>query len=318
MLKPNIITAQYRVVSPLFIGDAKQRPDSGIRPASIKGALRFWWRALNWGRFYTEKKNEEAALRALHKEEARLFGAAMDGKKQGGQGCFLLSVEQTDRHKTLDNWPLKTDASYLAYGLLKTTDVPHRTAIKEGSLFTLKLVLKKSANESDIKALKQTLSTWSLFSGLGSRSRRAMGAITLIALNGENKQVSKAGYEQQIIDLLAAYKNIPLAPFTAFSQESAYRLIETNKDVRHLLDLLGTKYKEYRNDLRGADKMPLGLPLTKVSDNRRASPVFFHAHYLENKSHITSLLYLPSRIFHPEERNISMQAAKKFVTGENQ
>lgn len=45
---PNKITASYRIVTPMFIGDAKQEA-SGISPTSVKGALRFWWRALNWG-----------------------------------------------------------------------------------------------------------------------------------------------------------------------------------------------------------------------------------------------------------------------------
>ncbi len=41
-----VITATYRVVTPMFIGDADQKATS-LRPPSIKGALRFWWRALN-------------------------------------------------------------------------------------------------------------------------------------------------------------------------------------------------------------------------------------------------------------------------------
>ncbi len=44
---PEKITARYRITTPMFIGDAAQQA-SGISPAAVKGALRFWWRALNW------------------------------------------------------------------------------------------------------------------------------------------------------------------------------------------------------------------------------------------------------------------------------
>jgi hypothetical protein len=41
------LQATYRIVTPMFIGDAEQKA-TDLRPPSIKGALRFWWRALNW------------------------------------------------------------------------------------------------------------------------------------------------------------------------------------------------------------------------------------------------------------------------------
>jgi CRISPR-associated protein Cmr1 len=44
------IEAVYRIVTPMFIGGADQKPNDGVRAPSFKGMLRFWWRALNWGR----------------------------------------------------------------------------------------------------------------------------------------------------------------------------------------------------------------------------------------------------------------------------
>ncbi len=51
------LEATFRIVTPMFIGGADQTPSDGIRPPSVKGALRFWWRALNWGRFWKEKND---------------------------------------------------------------------------------------------------------------------------------------------------------------------------------------------------------------------------------------------------------------------
>ena len=82
------LIATYNIVTPMFTGGADQIPD-GIRPSSVKGVVRFWWRALNWGRFWEQSSsNEVSALQNLHEEEARLFGSSMEGDS-GGQGCFF-------------------------------------------------------------------------------------------------------------------------------------------------------------------------------------------------------------------------------------
>jgi len=78
------IEATYRIVTPMFIGGANQDPSDGIRPPSFKGALRFWWRALNWGKYQD--------LTELHKKECDLFGSAAKDKK-GGQGVFQLVLQ---------------------------------------------------------------------------------------------------------------------------------------------------------------------------------------------------------------------------------
>jgi len=41
------IKATYKIVTPMFLGGADHEEE--IRVPSIKGALRFWWRALAWG-----------------------------------------------------------------------------------------------------------------------------------------------------------------------------------------------------------------------------------------------------------------------------
>ncbi|MDQ7005467.1 MAG: type III-B CRISPR module RAMP protein Cmr1 [Ghiorsea sp.] len=112
----NTIEATYRIVTPMFIGGAEGKPDDGIRPPSFKGALRFWWRALNWTKVYN--------IADLHKKEAELFGSAAkmnDGKQTGGQGVFLLSIKELGVSKPMNDWPkANTGAGYLAYGILES------------------------------------------------------------------------------------------------------------------------------------------------------------------------------------------------------
>lgn len=80
--RPTVIQATYRIVTPMFIGDAEQNA-TGIAPQSVKGALRFWWRALMWGEIRSQDQfnTDEKALRELHEQEAKLFGIAMDEQR---------------------------------------------------------------------------------------------------------------------------------------------------------------------------------------------------------------------------------------------
>lgn len=328
------LKATYKIVTPMFIGGANQTTTDGIRPPSIKGALRFWWRALNWGRFWKEsQEDEEKALQSLHQEEARLFGASMGSKENtGGQGCFLLSVTQPEKISINDNWPPNdpnNTASYMAYGLLKTNEEEHRFAIEESKNtankkeisnieFELKFVFKNKVKESDIQQINQALEAWSLFGGLGGRSRRAMGSITLANIDSNTVLYSKDEYSNKIEALLKSYKSVPDAPFTAFSKNSLFYLINTGKNARTLVEKMGREYKEFRGQegLRGKKKVPFGLPLQDVDmENRRSSPLFFHVHALQNNNFAGINLFMPSKIFHPDKQyaNTSMNIVEQFI-----
>jgi len=59
------ITFECEVITPMFLGGADgQTPE--LRPPSIKGAMRFWWRAMNG----------HLSLKALKEREAEIFGAS--------------------------------------------------------------------------------------------------------------------------------------------------------------------------------------------------------------------------------------------------
>jgi CRISPR-associated protein Cmr1 len=315
-----VIRAEYTLVTPMFIGGAMQTPSDGIRPPSVKGALRFWWRALNWGKFQ-KKYNETQALKMLHQEEARLFGTAISNAVyQGGQGCFLLSIQQPTTKKICNDWPPNdpnNGASYMAYGLLKTKQEPHRTALTEGVTFTLKLAFKPNTTTDDYQQIKAALEAWSLMGGLGARARRAMGSITLINLNDTPVLYDKTTYETKLKQRLTHFNTIPLAPYTALSKESDYRIIETGDTARELVERIGARYKAFRQERRGRDKIPFGLPLQDVDlDNRRSSPLFFHLHQLSDKKVAATLIYLPAAIFHPQGgyQHLSMRPVKAFLS----
>ena len=93
----DIIKAEFVVTTPMFLGAGStgkdKQPDcaDGIRGASVKGALRAAYRALNWSRIRITTDDDNQALHQLHAEEASIFCSAVKDKK-GGQAQFLLRV----------------------------------------------------------------------------------------------------------------------------------------------------------------------------------------------------------------------------------
>ena len=88
------LSAKYVYATPAFLGGADTLAEK-VRPPAIKGALRFWWRALAWGRIQQiPDASKTSSLATLHEEETRLFGGATDEgalvRGRGG-GEFLLS-----------------------------------------------------------------------------------------------------------------------------------------------------------------------------------------------------------------------------------
>lgn len=300
---PELLNATFQIVTPMFIGGADQLPSDGIRPLSIKGALRFWWRALNWGRFRTETSCDESALALLHDKEARLFGIAANGADTG-QGQFMLRVSRQPRLNLETQWPQNnTGSGYLGFGLMENNQDSHRQAIREGTDFDLELRFKPKSNANDIAALEDVLQVWSLFGGLGSRARRGFGSITLQQLNGQKMLLDQIGFETAVRKRLTEIKSVvEFPPYTAFSKHARFIILAIENDARRVHSQAGLRYKSHRGQestLRGRDKIPFGLPLQGIDqESRRASPLFFHVHALNNNQYAASVLYLPAHFHH--------------------
>lgn len=263
--EPHIIKATYRIVTPMFIGDAEQKA-SGISPASVKGALRFWWRALNWGQIRSQPQysSDTDALKCLHKEEADLFGTSADNGKAAAFTLRVtsenLKVTRVDtEHPDFKNTPA---ARYLGYGLMeafasreKNTKAGQltRDCINEDQTFTVTLT---SFNAFD-DVLKQTLMLFGLVGGLGSRTRHGMGSVVLETLHEkqpkqEEKLIWSASktsqeYTVSIQGILGNLATLSRPPFSAFSNETRIDLLEKSTTPYNVLNAFGKKMLLYRS-----------------------------------------------------------------------
>lgn len=173
-------TREYRLITPLFGGGVEAgKPDSvtAVRGASVRGQLRFWWRATRVGRY--------ATLKELKAAEDRLWGAASQA------ALVELAVEVLDAGRDFTYQTQQGSSSpysYVAFPLQQEHGI-----VREGVRFALRLrwpVKWKDEAEAALFAgapteeIEATLWAWESFGGVGARTRRGFGAIECLAVDG--------------------------------------------------------------------------------------------------------------------------------------
>lgn len=243
------LEATYRIVTPMFIGGADQTPGDGLRPPSFKGALRFWWRALNWSDCLQLKRDESKALQLLHQREAQLFGIAADGEV-GGQGRFLLKISHDGDRLPKNHLP-SANAGHqylLGQGLYHFKERYLREALAPAEL-RVTLRFRPGTTQHERTSVAKALLALGVFGGLGSRSRKGFGALAIQSLEGVNLRVPVSANEvHDSLAALFAVRTEALPPFTAFSAHTRIDLVAANgDDVWQLLGKLGAEMQRYRS-----------------------------------------------------------------------
>jgi CRISPR-associated protein Cmr1 len=157
------LTFDCRTVTPMFLGGADgQEPE--LRVPSIKGMMRFWWRA----------SSMLADKDAMLDQEGRIFGTS---KTAIGRSKITMMI---------NDWSLR-DKEKIKYPMLPHKPVKRERAntgaVAEGTEFTIRV----SCSNGDILSLaERVLSVSLLLGGIGKRSRRGFGSIMLNEWNFNN------------------------------------------------------------------------------------------------------------------------------------
>lgn len=242
-----IIEATYMVTTPLFIAGADRAPE--LRISSIKGLLRFWYRATALPRLGNWQKVKE--------EEEKVFGSS-----DIGQGIFLLRIINGRYEVTSPPREWKAQGSaYLGYGLIgyngrdrqvQTT----RPYINPGTVFTVEVIFKHRASEQHIESVKKSLIALGLFGGLGARSRHGFGSLSLMSIKTNGQTEEEWGSSKDIAGLQEKIKNYvkglgqftgDLPDYTAFSRQSRISIVAVHDDPLFLLDIIGKEMLRYRS-----------------------------------------------------------------------
>lgn len=248
--EPQIIRATYRIVTPMFIGDAEQKV-SGISPASVKGALRFWWRALRWGQIRTQIQSDTAALQHLHKEEAELFGTSADN---GKAARFTLRVTSDAKSAALPV-PQPGIQYLLGQGLYHFGNGYLRPALAADSLLALELFVNPKSDketQTDYDAQKmqltQALLALGLLGGLGSRSRKGFGSLAIESLTNGKETVATPKNITELENMISRWRcTVGFPPFTAFSSQTRIDVTAQGSKPLDVLNQVGQEQQLYRS-----------------------------------------------------------------------
>lgn len=187
------IEHSFRLLTPMFGGGVEvngpEKPHDSITPirvATIRGQLRFWWRACNPGR--------ATNVADLRQKEAEIWGST-----SRPSAVTITVTKQPDDHKPFKVYgpdkkgrlaPIE-DHGEIAYGAFPLKPGERDRGRPPGTLssfenpeFTLviRLVIRHpeehNVNLDEAGAgIEEALTAWSLFGGLGGRTRRGFGAI---------------------------------------------------------------------------------------------------------------------------------------------
>ncbi|NLU33512.1 MAG: type III-B CRISPR module RAMP protein Cmr1 [Wolinella succinogenes] len=302
------IKATFRIVTPMFLGDWEQGVGDGIRPPSVKGALRFWWRALNWKTAIKQSNNDEnKALKWLHKEEARLFGAAA-GENGGGQGVFLLKVTQQEMLKETPK--LQPGQQYLAgQGLWHFRNGLLRQCIARDQKFDIEIRFSNKTNDADKKNIGNAILIFGLLGGLGSRARKGFGSLSLESIEGvgdfaipSNEQEYKSAIKNLVTSDIEE-----LPPFTAFSKKTRIDISQKGRDAFTVLNEIGRQmqmYRSYGHNRNGVH----------IVDSKPAEQNFKNDHdAMLNFSRNNTLLFVPRRTVFGMPHNYFFSSTKANI-----
>jgi CRISPR-associated protein Cmr1 len=163
------------VVTPIMGGAARTRDTDTvdvIRVPSLRGQLRFWWRALYGGKL---------AGQALYAAERRLWGGAADEDDGRSAVEIRVTVETKGEVDQSPIRPFGRDATQGAYALWPAREArganPQPTASRRAP--GTRFVLEVRCPVGDENAVRNTVRALILFGGYGSRTRRGAGTFTV-------------------------------------------------------------------------------------------------------------------------------------------
>jgi len=244
------ITFTCEIITPMFLAGADGSTPE-LRASSIKGALRFWWRAMHG----------DMPISDLKRAETEIFGGGGEKAKRSSV-IIRLGDKSLDIVANNDNsidqkkWP---GTGYLLYSVLYMNK---RDYFNPDSEFILSF---SSYYPDKLKEVVKAFVCLVLFGGFGSRSRRGAGSIYVKSIEGN--------YEDQLKDIAGILgmseienpkqfiahlkENIKLlvdsypaeGSYSALNGSSLY-VMEPKTDWLQALECIGWRFKEIRGSIK--------------------------------------------------------------------
>ena len=196
---------RLEVVTPILGGSYQTRAIDEvdvIRAASVRGHLRFWWRAL----YASQCQSAEQ----LYERESALWGRA--ATDDGGRSSVEIRVD-IEGSGDIDNSKIDLQRTPGAYALWPAraetkTNTPPAPRRQPGTQFQLTLKVPATVKGE----VKNALLAWIIFGGYGGRTRRGLGCLNV--LDDASGWLPSAGTRAALtslfgVDIFAAPTNAP-------------------------------------------------------------------------------------------------------------
>jgi len=186
----NYFDFDCEVLTPLFLGGAETRVRPELRAPSIRGAMRYWYRALLGGSTLLASATDEERLTILKQLEADVFGTT-------DKGSAVAVLLHTDRPPEIETFRkdrairtpqgdfLPTGKDYLLWSMAASGRPgtpryqPDREYIKPGTRFRIRLQSRTAKGDDALAKASAALWLLANLGGLGSRANRGAGSLEI-------------------------------------------------------------------------------------------------------------------------------------------
>lgn len=337
-------TFDCEVLTPMFLGGADPNHPE-LRVASIRGAMRYWLRAILGGRY-------GADLKKVYQEEEKVFGSSEKG------GAVSLRIVNEEPIETGMGGSVKgkqeSGTAYLWYAVDMGVG-NNKRFIRPGTRFR---VIMSSKEEESLLLAIEAFYVLSKLGGLGTRSRRMAGSFhaDLIEQNVPTLKIDFSDSLKENLEKLTKtmMESLPSTPsFSVLHRESTevWCSFGYRDDWQQITDRVGSALKQFRKDMvksngdlrrikafasdpnnevpEKINNASFGLPLSyrlkegrgrtdvginlegslhedpNISTDRRASPLFLTVAREEDK--LVPVLTFMKSLFVPSEAKITIK-----------
>ena len=256
-------TVPLTLLTPMVGGGAVARMVDEAQPVSgktVRGQLRFWWRATRGGRYGKD------GLAKMKSDEAWLFGKAAtfdQADMEAGLGPSRVQVTvSTVKKGSVTEFDKRDAPAYVSFPLPANsrTGTPAARVLKELD-FDVHLRVQNLSSPSkaapltleEVKAdIEAALWAWTVFGGVGARTRRGFGALARRDASGKlTPQHVEQGLQTHVLPGEAPAG----VPQISRRQEDTV-VLSGFRDARDAWTEAVTVYQDYRAYRRGTDREP--------------------------------------------------------------
>ncbi|MCX8082700.1 MAG: type III-B CRISPR module RAMP protein Cmr1 [bacterium] len=305
------LKCEVEVITPMFLGGADGRT-AELRAPSIKGLLRFWWRAIN----------NSDNLQQLKEKEDKIFGSSDAGKSSFSIKLLYDSINPSKNSLPSHLIDVKSGKKsfkinileYLSYGCCEyNKNIRRNEVISEYFVPNTRFIILFLYNNIDkFKDVLKSLYYLNAFGGLGAKSRNGFGSFRVL-----NREIFKPIGEEYIKNVIPTkdilnkmINNRNTTDYLSFA--NGLRLFKA-KNIFDSWDKslaeIGKIYREARLNLEGSHiymkRQYIGAPLNTPTRNnpnggfksfleRHAKPYFLKVIKEDDNKFSAYILFLPS------------------------